>query len=120
VTVFRYGFAPGQQSLHACSVELKCSGHGVSCAAVDRDCIEHARSDGLEVVCERGADEGARVFVYCPPGAAARDSGVMWILLCVAIGIAVVGGFVTFLAWTRRANHRNGREPKARSRTPAE
>ncbi len=87
---------------HLCSVERKCTGHGMTCAAVDRACAEKARSDGLEVTCERTETEGMTVFVYCPPGGDTRDSSVVWILLVVAIGVAVVGGMLAFVISRRR------------------
>ncbi len=78
-----------------CSVTMKCSSTGLDCAADDRACLEQAREKGLEVVCDRAA-EGGRRFVYCPAGAQARDSSVVWILLAVAVLVAVAGGVV---AW---------------------
>ena len=86
---------------HACSVERRCTGHGFTCASLDRGCVERARQDGLEVACERPADEGGTLFVYCPSGQVARDSSVVWILLAVAIGIAIVGVLV-FIALLRK------------------
>src|SRR5687768_12991843 len=86
---------------HACSVERKCTGHGFTCVALDRACVERARQDGLEVVCERPGDQGGTLFVYCPEGQTARDSNVVWILLAVAIGVAIVG-VVIFVALMRK------------------
>ena len=73
-----------------CSVIRKCSSVGKECAPEDRDCQNAAVHDGLEVTCERAAD---RMFVYCPPGAEQRDSGVVWLLLGLAFFIAIGGSF---------------------------
>jgi hypothetical protein len=89
-------------STHACSVERKCTGHGVACASSDRACLDKARADGLEIACERPSDEGGTLFVYCPPGATARDSSAVWILFAVAVGVAVVGALVALIVWGRK------------------
>lgn len=83
-----------------CSVILKCSSVGKDCAADDRDCQGAAVHDGLEVTCERAED---RHFVYCPPGGAQRDSGVVWILLGAAFLIAI-GGSLAFWRFFLRRN----------------
>src|SRR5690606_34160264 len=69
-----------------CSVARKCSTTGLACGADDRACQSDAVARGLEVVCEH---PDPRSFVYCPPGATQRDSAVVWIMLFIAIGIAV-------------------------------
>ena len=73
-----------------CSAVRKCSSVGKECASDDRECQSTATHAGLEVTCERAAD---RMFVYCPPGAEQRDSGVVWILLGLAFFIAIGGSF---------------------------
>jgi len=78
----------------ACSVERKCSSVGRSCAVEDRDCQSAAIRDGLEITCEHLEPRG---YVYCPPGGQQRDSSVVWILLVVAMAIAVTGGVVSWL-----------------------
>lgn len=82
-----------------CSVQRKCSSTGVACNPDDRTCQTDAIGRGLEVTCERVEP---RAYVYCPPGAEQRDSSIVWILLLVAVGVAVVGGVLSFLAFRKR------------------
>ena len=82
-----------------CTVNRKCSSAGKECLSEDRDCQSAAVHEGLEVTCERSAD---RMFVYCPPGAQQRDSGVVWVLLGVAFLIAVGGSFAFWRFFLRR------------------
>jgi hypothetical protein len=79
----------------ACTIPKKCSARGVECDSRDRPCQDSAIASELEIVCERPRGEGL-AFVYCPPGGTSRDSRVVWVLLAVAIGVAVGGGAV---AW---------------------
>lgn len=79
-----------------CTVARKCSTTGLACAAGDRACQSEAVARGLEIVCE---SPEPRSFVYCPHGAATRDSAVVWVLLLVAIGIAVVGGIAAYFVF---------------------
>jgi hypothetical protein len=79
----------------ACSVRDRCGPTGKECRADDRDCQNTAVKDGLEILCE---DRDAQTYVYCPTGTQARDSSVVWILLVVAVLIAIVGGGVLALA----------------------
>lgn len=81
-----------------CSVERKCSSAGLACGVDDRACQSEAISKGLEITCERTEPRG---YVYCPPGGQQRDSGFVWILLLVAIGVAAVGGIVAVMIFRR-------------------
>lgn len=65
----------------------------------DRACQSAAIAQGLEVTCE---NSDPALWVYCPPGAEQRDSGIVWILLLVALLIAGVGGVLSFLLLRRR------------------
>lgn len=78
-----------------CSVRDKCGPTGKECRADDRECQSAAVKDGLEILCE---DRDAQTYVYCPAGTQARDSSVVWILLVVAVAIAVVGAGILALA----------------------
>lgn len=82
-----------------CSVERRCSSTGRMCGADDRACQSQAIAKGLEITCERAEPRG---YVYCPPGAQQRDSGVVWILLAVALAIAVIGGIGSLLLFRKR------------------
>lgn len=82
-----------------CTVERKCSSTGKACGEGDRACQSEAIAQGLEVTCERVEPRG---YVYCPPGAQQRDSGVVWIFLVVAIAIAVVGALGAFLLFRKQ------------------
>ena len=82
-----------------CTVERKCSSTGKACAVDDRVCQSEAVASGLEVTCERIEPRG---YVYCPPGAEQRDSGVVWILLAVALVIAAFGGVLAFVLLRKR------------------
>lgn len=84
-----------------CSATMKCSASGLECGADDRACADTARDRGLEVVCDRPEGDKRR-YVYCPPGATARDSRVVWILLAVASLVAIVGAIVTAMLIGRR------------------
>lgn len=72
---------------------------GKECKADDRTCQSAAVHEGLEVSCERSEDQ---MFVYCPPGAQQRDSGVVWVLLAFAVVIAVGGSFAFWHFLLRR------------------
>ncbi len=76
-----------------CTVERKCSSTGKTCGVDDRSCQSAAVAQGLEITCERTEPS---MYVYCPPGGQQRDSGIVWVLLLVAFGIAAMGGL---LAW---------------------
>lgn len=90
------------EDMSRCTVERKCSSTGKACGVDDRDCQNDAVAHGLEITCER-TDRltAARSYVYCPPGGEQRDSKVVWILLAVAVMIAI-GGALSFLALRRR------------------
>lgn len=81
-----------------CSVERKCSATGKACGVDDRACQSDAIAQGLEITCEHADPHG---YVYCPPGGEQRDSGYVWILLLVAIGVAIVGGIASLLIFRR-------------------
>ena len=81
-----------------CTVERKCSAAGKACGADDRACQNQATSDGLEITCERG---DPHQYVYCPPGGSQRDSGFVWVLLLVAVAVAIVGGIVAVMIFRR-------------------
>jgi hypothetical protein len=84
-----------------CSVARRCSAGGIECLQTDRACADRAREHGLEVMCDKPRD-GETVFVYCPPVTETRDSGVVWILLLVAIAVAVVGGGIVYAVVRKR------------------
>lgn len=79
-----------------CSVNRNCSSTGVACMPDDRACTERARSKDLEVKCEQECDVGKRL-VYCPPDTGRGDSSVVWLLLSVAVLLAVGGGGLSWL-----------------------
>jgi hypothetical protein len=81
-----------------CSVERRCSSTGITCAADDRACQDTAIGRGLEITCERGEPAS---YVYCPPAGQQRDSGVVWILLLVAVLIAAFGSLVAYLVFRK-------------------
>ncbi len=83
-----------------CTVEKKCSSTGKACAVDDRACQSDAVANGLEITCEHVEPRG---FVYCPPGGEQRDSSVVWILLAVALGIAALGGVLSFVLLRKRS-----------------
>jgi hypothetical protein len=85
-----------------CSVTLKCSAGGLECKTSDRACQERAREKALEVACDRPGD-GETVFVYCPPLTQQRDSSAVWVLLVVAIAIAVIGSAIAWFALRKRS-----------------
>lgn len=83
-----------------CSVKEKCGPTGKECRADDRDCQNAAVKDGLEIVCD---DTESQTYVYCPAGTQARDSGVVWILLVVAVLIATAGAGILAIALRKAA-----------------
>jgi hypothetical protein len=85
-----------------CTVERKCSSTGMLCSVEDRACQSDAVAKGLEVTCERVEPRG---FVYCPPGAEQRDSGVVWILLAFAIAVAAIGSLLSYLIIRKRVSN---------------
>jgi hypothetical protein len=85
--------------MEPCSVERKCSSTGRACLVDDRACQNAAIAEGLEVTCERVEPRG---WIYCPPGGQQRDSGVVWILLAVALAVAAIGGVISFRVFRRR------------------
>ena len=97
-----------------CTVERKCSSTGKACGVDDRACQSEAVANGLEVMCERVEPRG---YVYCPPGAEQRDSGVVWILLAVALGIAVFGGALAFVLLRKRVTRQDTSSEPPRDRS---
>ncbi len=83
-----------------CSVIRTCSSTGMACDPADRACTELARSKALEIKCEQPCTGGPR-FVYCPADTGRADSGVVWILLGVALLLAV-GGSALFWMLLRK------------------
>ena len=83
------------ECIETCSVNRNCSSTGILCDADDRACTDRARSSNLEVKCEQKCTPGMH-FVYCPPDTGRSDSGYVWILLSLAVLLAVAG---TTLAW---------------------
>jgi len=84
-----------------CTVERKCSSTGKLCSSEDRACQSQATASGLEITCEQQHVE-PRNYVYCPPGAEQRDSSVVWILLVVAVLVAMIGGALSFVVLRKR------------------
>jgi len=82
-----------------CAVRDRCGPTGKECRADDRDCQAEAVKDGLEILCE---DKEKELYVYCPAGTQQRDSGIVWLLLVVAVLIAVVGGAVFAIALKKK------------------
>ena len=82
-----------------CTLERRCSSAGALCSEDDRSCQNDATGHGLEIVCETAAP---RSYVYCPPGAQQRDSPVVWVLLLVALIVAVIGGALAIIVFRRR------------------
>ena len=78
-----------------CSVYRNCSSTGVVCDPEDRACASEAQSKNLEVKCEQTCTTGKR-FVYCPPDTGRSDSSFVWVLLVLAVAIAIIGGT---MAW---------------------
>lgn len=81
----------------ACSVVRKCSATGLACMSGDRKCEEEASARGLQVVCDNVLGPDQKQFVWCPPVTEQRDSKIVWVLLSVAVALAVGGGVV---AWS--------------------
>lgn len=85
-----------------CSVIRNCSSTGKACRPDDRDCMNEARGANLEVKCEQKCSDGPR-FVYCPPDAGrADDSRIVWVLLSLAMLLAVGGSSVAWLALRKK------------------
>jgi hypothetical protein len=78
-----------------CSVNRNCSSTGVACRPDERECNNEARARGLEIKCEQRCSDGARL-VHCPADTGRSESRVVWILLSLAVVLAVGG---TTLAW---------------------
>ena len=85
---------------YPCTVVRRCSSTGVACQETDRACQEQARDRGLEVNCELPGE-----FVYCPPNSGrGGDNRGMWILLTVALSIAIGGSSIAWVA-LRKSRH---------------
>lgn len=89
-----------------CTVERRCSSAGKLCSAEDRECQSAAVAGGLEITCERSEPSA---YLYCPPGASSRDGSVVWLLLAVALAIAIGGSIAAYFLLR---GDRNGRGPK--------
>lgn len=85
-----------------CTVERRCSSVGKLCSEEDRSCQSDAVASGLEISCELS---DPHAYLYCPPGASSRDASAVWLLLTVALAIAVGGGVAAYflLRGERRA-----------------
>lgn len=86
-------------SYEACTVQRKCSSEGKACTVEDRECQNAAISRGLEITCESVEPRG---WVYCPPGGQQRDSSIVWILLCVAFAVVIVGAIFSYKVFLKR------------------
>jgi len=73
----------------------------MACEPSDRACTEVARSKDLEVRCEQTC-EGGPQLVYCPPDTGRADSQVVWILLAVAILLAVGGSALFYFVLRKK------------------
>lgn len=85
-----------------CSVNRNCSSTGIACEPGDRACTGDATSRNLEVKCEQQCTAGTRL-VYCPPDTGRSDSRVVWLLLSMAVVLAVAGSTVTWLALRKKS-----------------
>jgi len=79
-----------------CSVVRKCSATGLACLSGDQKCEAEASSRGLQVVCDNVLGPDQKQFVWCPPVTEARDSKIVWVLLSVALALAIGGGVVVW------------------------
>jgi hypothetical protein len=84
-----------------CSVMRNCSSTGVACEPADRACAESARGRDLEVKCEQQCSDGQRL-IYCPPDTGRSDSRVVWMLLSLAVVLAVAGSSVLWLVMRKK------------------
>lgn len=84
-----------------CSVIRNCSSTGIACETDDRECAERARVQSLEVKCEQHCARTTRL-VYCPPDTGRSDSKVVWILLALAVVLAVVGSAVAWVVLRKK------------------
>jgi hypothetical protein len=84
-----------------CSVNRNCSSTGFACPPDDRRCTEEARSRNLEVKCEQQCSDGRRL-VYCPADAGRSDSRVVWILLSLALVLAIGGSSVAWFVFRKK------------------
>jgi hypothetical protein len=73
----------------------------MACEPSDRACTELARSKDLEVRCEQTCG-GGQQLVYCPPDTGRADSGIVWILLAVAMLLAVGGSALFWLVLRKK------------------
>lgn len=78
----------------------KCSSTGIDCHEDDRNCIERARENSLEVLCE---DTEKRRLVYCPPDTGRAESRVVWLLLGVAGALALSGSLTAYFIFRKKA-----------------
>jgi hypothetical protein len=92
------GFVAHMPDPTPCTAARRCSSTGIVCEADDRACQSDATSRGLEITCERAEPHG---YLYCPPGASARDATAVWILLAVAVAIAIFGGAAAYVVFRK-------------------
>jgi hypothetical protein len=85
-----------------CSVVRKCSATGLDCASADRACQNEAVSRGLQVVCEKPDPETTKRFIYCTPGEVAQDSRFVWVLLVMAVSLALGGSALAYAVLKKR------------------
>lgn len=86
-----------------CSVIRKCSSTGLDCASTDRSCMDQAVTRGLQVVCERPDEEATKRFVYCPEGQTGQDSRYVWLLLVMALSLALGGSALAYAILKKKA-----------------
>ncbi len=90
-----------------CSVNRNCSSTGMVCLPEDRDCVNRAREKELEVKCEQRCslpgNGGFAQLVYCPADAGRSDSKIVWVLLSLAVLLAVAGGAVAWRVLRKKA-----------------
>lgn len=84
-----------------CSVNRNCSSTGIACRADDRSCTNDARAKDLEVKCEQQCSDGVR-FVYCPLDTGRSDSRIVWLLLSLAVLLAISGSTVLWFVLRKR------------------
>lgn len=85
-----------------CSINRNCSSTGMACKPDDRTCTEEARSKDLEVKCEQQCSD-ARRLIYCPPDTGRSDSKIVWVLLSMAVVLAVGGSTLLWIVLRKKS-----------------
>jgi hypothetical protein len=85
-----------------CSVNRNCSSTGVACRPDERECNDEARGKGLEIKCEQKCSDGPRL-VHCPADTGRSDSRVVWILLSLAVVLAIGGSTVAWVVLRKKS-----------------